>query len=274
MDYSGKLALVTGAASGIGKAFATALAARGAEMWLIDRDAAALRRTADELTREGRDVHAGLIDVADEAALRHLAAQDMAGRPIDILCLNAGVGLHGSMSWQSNEADFEFILDNNLRAILRGIRAFMPAMVDAPGPRNVVITASMASLVPAPGAGLYAASKAAAVAVAQTLRLECAAAAPHIAVTVVNPGIVKTNLMATSADHMPSRSEAAIATQAMAHQALNVLGIEASAMAERMIEAMERKAFWTLPPAGDDYIAGIEAHVAELRHAIPRGEAG
>ena len=124
----------------------------------------------------------------------------------------------------------------------------------------------MACLVSLPSSGAYSASKAAAVASAKALRGELASAAPNISVVLLNPGMVKTNLIRTSA--IRQTDAMSTAAQDLAHAALNNFGIEPSAAARWVIDAIDADRFWVLPPADDMFSSMLAEELAELRGPI------
>lgn len=191
--FAGRLALITGAASGIGAALADALAARGARVWLTDLDADRVARTAEEIA--GRHPDAALahapLDVTDADAFAALAARIEEAAPIELLFNNAGVGLAGEVR-DLTPADWQRVLSVNLDGTVNGIHAVYPGMV-ARGAGHIVNIASGAALAPRPGMVPYAAAKAAVVALSRSLRAE--AAALGIKVSAVCPGYIDTGIM-------------------------------------------------------------------------------
>lgn len=179
------VAVVTGAASGIGAALARQLAGRGVRLVLADRDAEPLGRLAGELSAE-----AVVVDVADPADNERLAA--VAGAP-DLVCLNAGVSsAQAAPVWETTPEEWQRVLDINLGGVVNGLRAFVPRLLAGGGPRRILITASLAGLATWPGGGAYAASKHAAVAVAEQAALSLADT--DVSVSVLCPALVRTGM--------------------------------------------------------------------------------
>ncbi|MET7392870.1 SDR family NAD(P)-dependent oxidoreductase [Dactylosporangium sp. NPDC005572] len=191
----GMVAVVTGAASGIGRALATGLAARGLDLALTDVEAAALDGTVAGLPGTA-SVLAAAFDVADPAAVDGFAAAVEArfGRA-DLVCNIAGVVGPRVPTWQQRPADWQWILQVNLIGPANVLRAFLPMLL-ARGSAHVVNVASIAGLAPIAGGGNapYAASKFAVVGLSETLRVELDAVAPTVGVTVVCPGPVATRI--------------------------------------------------------------------------------
>ncbi len=187
--FAGRFAVVTGAASGIGRAVAGRLAAQGASVVVADVDGARAREAAGELAGAGGSVSAAALDVTDAAAVADLVEKVAAesGR-LDYLFNNAGVGLAGEVR-DTALADWDRLVDVNLRGVIHGVAAAYPLMV-ARGSGHIVNTASIAGLVPFPLSVAYAATKHAVVGLSTSLRAE--GAPLGVKVSVVCPGFVDT----------------------------------------------------------------------------------
>lgn len=179
-----RTALITGAGSGIGRAFATELSRRGHQVHLLDIDGQAIAGLATELA--GADAIQG--DVADSEVMERAAASIGS---VDLLCLNAGVvGSLTGAAWEASTAEWERVLGINLFGVVNGLRAFVPLMLERRSPSQIIITASLAGAATWPGGGPYAASKHAVLAVAEQAALELADT--NVGVTVLCPALVKT----------------------------------------------------------------------------------
>jgi NAD(P)-dependent dehydrogenase (short-subunit alcohol dehydrogenase family) len=190
--FAGRAAVVTGAASGIGRALALALAAEGARVALADVDAVALEEARAAAAARGAEALAVPTDVSDPAAVERLAART-AERfgPVHLLCNNAGVITWGPLA-AATRRDWEWVLGVNLWGVVHGLLAFLPGMLAHGQGGHVVNTASMAGLVATAGLGVYNASKYAVVGLSETLARELR---PHgIGVTVVCPMGVATRI--------------------------------------------------------------------------------
>jgi NAD(P)-dependent dehydrogenase (short-subunit alcohol dehydrogenase family) len=194
MDPHGKVAVVTGAASGIGLGIAEALAAAGARLVLADRDERRLILHADRLRSGGADVIAVPTDVAVQASVDALAARcfDAFGG-VHLLCNNAGVIATGR-SWEIPLDAWDHVLGVNLWGVIHGLRAFVPMLLTTDGPGHIVNVASMAAVCPVPGIAPYNVSKHGVLALSETLQAELDQAGADIGVTVVMPGRVATAL--------------------------------------------------------------------------------
>ena len=191
--FDGRTALVTGAASGIGRALSSALAVRGAHVVMADIDDVGVKGAADSLSSAspGRTTPA-VLDVTDAAAFAALVAQvaDEHGS-IDLLFNNAGIGVGGPVRDMST-AHFDRVIDVNLRGVVHGVMAVYPRMCDQ-GRGHIVNTASLAGLIPAPLLTPYGAAKHAVVGLSTSLRAE--AAAHGVRVSAVCPGVIDTPLL-------------------------------------------------------------------------------
>ncbi|MFV8054478.1 SDR family NAD(P)-dependent oxidoreductase [Mycobacterium sp. 48b] len=192
-SVSGKVALITGGASGIGAALATRLAGEGAEVWIADRQADAARDLASRLTVRGGTAHAIELDVRDHAYFERVAAEvvEQSGR-IDYLFNNAGIGVAGEVDSYTLD-DWNDVFDVNLRGVVHGIQAVYPIMIRQHS-GHIVNTASMAGLMTGAGQGSYAATKHAVVSISRTLRVE--AERHNVVVSALCPGVVRTPILA------------------------------------------------------------------------------
>lgn len=195
---SGKVALVTGGASGIGAALAAKLADQGAEVWIADRqiDVAQqlVRRLngAGELNGAGDRAHAIELDVRSFESFEATVGEVVrhSGR-IDYLFNNAGIGVGGEIDSYTLD-DWNDVFDVNLGGVVHGIQAVYPIMIRQRS-GHIVNTASMAGLVATPGSASYTATKHAVVAISRVLRLE--AARHGVQVSVLCPGAIRTPIL-------------------------------------------------------------------------------
>jgi NAD(P)-dependent dehydrogenase (short-subunit alcohol dehydrogenase family) len=191
-NVSGKIAFVTGGASGIGAALATKLVDGGAEVWIADRQIGAAQELAQRLDGGGAKAHAIELDVRSYSLFERAVAEvvQQSGR-IDYLFNNAGIGVSGEVDSYTLD-DWNDVFDVNLRGVVHGIQAVYPIMIRQHS-GHIVNTASMAGLVASPGLGSYTATKHAVVAISKALRVE----AEHhgVQVSVFCPGVIRTPLM-------------------------------------------------------------------------------
>jgi NAD(P)-dependent dehydrogenase (short-subunit alcohol dehydrogenase family) len=186
MRFEGKVAIVTGAAAGIGRATAWQLAHEGAKVLLADRSPSC-EQAAVALRAEGHDAHGALADVSDETQVAALvqAAVDRWGR-LDIMVANAGIGGRGTTDTTAL-SDWQRVLAVNLTGVFLCAKHAVPAMRRSGG-GAIVSTASIVGLVGVPGALPYAAAKGAVVNMTRTMALDCAG--DGIRVTTVCPGFI------------------------------------------------------------------------------------
>jgi NAD(P)-dependent dehydrogenase (short-subunit alcohol dehydrogenase family) len=190
---NGSVAVVTGAASGIGAALGRAFAAAGCSVVLADVDAVALDAVA--ATIEG-DVLTVVTDVSVAANLDHLAdaAFNRFGA-VHVLCNNAGVSTFNPVVAQSLD-DWRWVLGVNLWGVIHGVQAFLPRMTAQAQPAHIVNTSSLAGLVSGlPSLGPYNVSKVGVVALSETLRMELAMAGSPVGVSVLCPGSTPTRIL-------------------------------------------------------------------------------
>jgi NAD(P)-dependent dehydrogenase (short-subunit alcohol dehydrogenase family) len=194
-ELAGKVAVVTGAASGIGLALTERFAAEGMRVVMSDVDPIRLEEAAAGV--EG-DVVAVAADVSRHEDVEALAASTMERfGAVHVLCNNAGVTRLGP-AWEFTHEQWEWVLGVNLWGVVNGISAFVPAMVDRGEPGHVVNTASLNGLLTWPGFALYAAGKHAVVGLSESLALDLRAAGAPIGVSVLCPGPTRTNFRASS----------------------------------------------------------------------------
>ncbi|HWP66946.1 MAG TPA: SDR family NAD(P)-dependent oxidoreductase [Candidatus Limnocylindria bacterium] len=231
----GKTALVTGAGSGIGRATALALAARGARLVVCDVNEAGLTETADAIRRLGRDVLARRVDVARADEMRAFAeAVHTQIEAVDILMNNAGVGLGGGFLHTTLD-DWNWIIGINLLGVIHGCHFFLPAMVGRRRGGHVVNVASAAGYVATEALAAYATTKFAVVGLSEALRDELG---PHgIGVTAVCPGLINTPITQTSPLRGPEATPEARAYMIEVYQRRNY---PAERVAEGVLRAIQR----------------------------------
>jgi NAD(P)-dependent dehydrogenase (short-subunit alcohol dehydrogenase family) len=168
-SLQGRVGVVTGGASGIGRALAEALAREGAKVVVADLDEAGLASVVASIRGRGGEALAVRTDVADLASVRALAerAFEAFGR-VHVLCNNAGVALWGGLE-TATHSDWQWALAVNLWGVIHGLEAFLPRMIAQKEPGHVVNTASMAGLVATGGLGIYNTTKYAVVGLSETL---------------------------------------------------------------------------------------------------------
>lgn len=191
-SFSGKIAFVTGGASGIGAALATRLVDEGAEVWIADRQIGAAQELAERLGSGNAKAHAIELDVRDYPAFESAVAEAVRhSGHIDYLFNNAGIGVGGEVDSYTLD-DWNDVFDVNLHGVVHGIQAVYPIMIRQRS-GHIVNTASMAGLLASPGAVSYTAAKHAVVALSRALRLE--AERHGVVVSVLCPGAIRTPIL-------------------------------------------------------------------------------
>lgn len=264
-DLEGKVAVVTGAASGIGLALASALAEQGMKVVLADRDGAPLQTQASRLTERGHCCLAVETDVSLAASVVELEARSQAAfGAVHLLCNNAGVTRHtGQAVWELSEDDWSWLLGANLWGVIHGLRAFLPAMIAHGQPAHVVNTASMAGLLA--GCGAYGATKHAVVSLSESLLFDLRQRDCRIGVSCLCPGLVKTNI----ARRWPQReeSESQRAYRERIHATTLEHGIPAEEVAQVVIEGVREDRFYLFPGRGESERQALDARHRAIMNA-------
>ncbi len=254
-DLQGKVAVVTGAASGIGLALARGAQARGAKLVISDIRADALDEAARELARGG-DVLAMPADVAkweDVAALAD-AAHDRFGK-VNLLVNNAGVFASG-LTWEVSVEQYEWVIGVNQRSVIHGIKAFVPRMIAGGHDAHVVTISSGAGITVNPGFCSYSMTKHAVVALTEALYLDLLTQrVPNIGVTIVMPGVVQSNIMfpektglATLQDELKARQQNPVlaALEAVMRAGVDD-GLPVTDLVDQVYEAVMARDLYVLP---------------------------
>ncbi len=194
-DVAGKVAVITGAASGIGRGMAEALVAAGMKVVLGDIEKAALDATASSLLKQSAHVHAVRMDVSKPEDVEMLASEALrVFGAVHVLCNNAGVSVKASPTWLASLDDWRWVVGVNLMGVVHGINTFLPIMIEQGEDAHIVNTSSMAGLCPGGGAP-YTATKSAIVALSESIYLELKQSGLKPRVSVLCPGFVATNIM-------------------------------------------------------------------------------
>jgi NAD(P)-dependent dehydrogenase (short-subunit alcohol dehydrogenase family) len=194
-DFTGRVAVITGAASGIGLGLARTAAREGMHVVMADIEQAVLADAATEVAATGAETLAVPTDVTDPAAVEALAdaAFERFGGA-HLVCLNAGV-FQAGVSWERTEADWQWVLGVNLWGPIHGVRAFMPRLIAQKDPSHLVITSSMAGMLTVAYSGPYVVSKFAAAALAECVAQDVRAQGiDHVGVSCLVPGSVDTRI--------------------------------------------------------------------------------
>ncbi len=249
-ELSGKVAVITGGASGIGRAVATAAAAAKMKLVLADIEERVLEETARALADAGADVLAVVTDVADGTSVEALRDRALAHfGAVHVIHNNAGVGGGGPI-WAVPEADWRWVLGVNLWGVIHGLRAFVPLLIEQ-GEGHVVNTASLAGLVSPALLGPYSATKHAVVAMSEILYRDLQVAGARVGVSVLCPAYVRTGI-AASERNRPEWAPAPDVTgplNAISKERSRQLvegGIDASIVADHVLDAIRTNRFYII----------------------------
>jgi len=279
-DLSGKTAVITGAASGIGFELAQRFGASGMNLVLADVERPALDAAAAELAEAGYPVLAHELDVRDHNQIIELerAARERFGN-VHVLCNNAGVGAGGLVADPDNLEAWRWTIDINLWGVIYGCKVFLPAMLEHGEQCHIVNTASMAGLGSAPTMGPYNISKYGVVALSETLSKEMQLAKSAIGVSVLCPAFVATgiaksdrNMPAEVKATMPDRGDTVSGMQG-AIEALVANGISTEIVGAAVLDAVRNDTFWIL--THDETKPSVLARAEEIVNGInPTANAG
>jgi NAD(P)-dependent dehydrogenase (short-subunit alcohol dehydrogenase family) len=194
-EFKDKVAVITGAASGIGRAMAERCVQEGMKAVLADVEVESLTQSEADMKAAGATVLAVRTDVSQAKDVEALAQKTLdAFGAVHLLCNNAGVGA-GTSIWESTIADWEWVTSVNLWGVIHGVRVFVPIMLAQDTACHIVNTASMAGLIAGPGLGVYRVTKHGVVTLSETLYHELVQRGAKVKVSVLCPGFVNTRIM-------------------------------------------------------------------------------
>ena len=255
---NGGVAVVTGGASGLGKAMAEEAARRGMKVVIADVEAGAMEQAVTDLRANGAEAIGVLTDVTSAASVEALAvtAEESFG-PANLLFNNAGVASGGPI-WESTEKDWKWLFGVNVDGVANGVRSFTPRMLaaaaaDAAYQGCIVNTASMAGLVTAPGMGIYSVSKHAVIAISELLYHDRDLVGSQVKTAVLCPSYVTTNIgqcyrtrpSGLANGNGPTKSQLAI--QAISAKDLANGSLTAAEVARLTFEAIAQGQFYIYP---------------------------
>jgi NAD(P)-dependent dehydrogenase (short-subunit alcohol dehydrogenase family) len=248
-DFTNKVSVITGAASGIGKAMAQQFAAEGMQLVLADIEHEPLLQLAGQLRAAGTHVISQRVDVSKPDDLDMLAARayDEFGA-VHLLCNNAGILPPGAPVWKEPLSTWHWTLNVNFFGVLHGVQAFVPRMLKANHEAHIVNTASLAGLTTRPLMSAYNVSKHAVVALSECLYAELQLATDKIHVSVLCPAFAKTRL-AESTRNKPEGVEADPSASFGFYDALRHVveeGTPPETIVSAMMEAVRENQFWIL----------------------------
>lgn len=283
-QFEGKVAVVTGAASGIGRALIDRFAAAGMKVVLADVEEEALAKAEAEVQTTGAETLSVVTDVADRPSVDALnaAAVDRFGA-VHVLCNNAGVSGGMGALWETTDKDWAWVLGVNLMGVVHGIQAFVPGMVERGEPGHIVNTSSVLGLATG-GGSIYGVTKHAVTRLTEGLWYDLQAAGAPIGVSVLCPGMIATNIIGSHRNRPADlQNEVAAATPEVEQRMKFVQdlfaneGMPPAEVAEIVHEAIVADRFYVLthPEAEKETVrARFEAILGEQSPPPPRADGG
>ncbi len=270
----GRVAVVTGGASGIGRALAERFAREGSAVVVADLDGDGAEHAAAAVRADGGDAEAVTVDVSDAASVDALAARTLERfGHVDVLCNNAGVSTFNLIEDQTLD-DWRWVFSVNLWGVVHGLHSFLPVLRSQGTPAHIVNTASVAGILSGVMfIGPYAATKSAVVSISETLRQEFAFAQLPIGVSVLCPSSVDTRVMESERGRPPAlgterRREAAEGFRlAIRESFTGPTGMSPAQVADRVLEAVRSGRFWVITHPGEK--PSVEQRVAEMLAEFP-----
>ena len=255
-ELRGKVAVVTGGASGIGRAMAARFAAEGMKVVLADVEAKALAAAREELASGGREVLAVQTDVSKLEAVEALAKKALeAFGAVHVLCNNAGIGV-GGLSWELSNGEWEWVLGVNLWGVIHGCHAFVPRMKRQKS-GHVVNVASAAGLLSAPRMGPYNVTKAGVVALSETLYGELRPLG--LGVTVLCPTFFKTDIVKSGRGGDDSM-------KSVAEKLMDRSKIQAEGVAKVALDAADAGRLYAIPQADGRWMWRVKRVAPQMFH--------
>ena len=275
--FEGRVAVVTGAASGIGLALAQRFAAEGMKVVMADVEAAALDRAAAAVRATAPAVLATRVDVSRAEDVERLARETYAAfGAAHVVCNNAGVAVIGA-AHEHSLADWQWVLGVNLWGVIHGVRAFVPRMLAGGDEGHIVNTASMAGLTTAPFMSVYDVTKHGVVALSESMYKEFEMTGAPLGVSVVCPGLIDTNIMRSSRNRpaeLAEEGKAGPMAQAFGQGLADRLttGYPPSEVAEQVVRGIRNRRFYIVPaqPEVRQWAAVRAQDIIELRNPTPR----
>jgi NAD(P)-dependent dehydrogenase (short-subunit alcohol dehydrogenase family) len=275
--FEGRVAVVTGAASGIGLALAQRFAAEGMKVVMADVEAAALDRAAATVRATAPAVLATRVDVSRAEDVERLAGETYAAfGAAHVVCNNAGVAVIGAIH-EHTLADWQWVLGVNLWGVIHGVRAFVPRMLADGDEGHIVNTASMAGLTTAPFMSVYDVTKHGVVALSESMYKEFEMTGAPLGVSVVCPGLIDTNITRSSRNRpaeLAEEGKAGPMAQAFGQGLADRLttGYPPSEVAEQVVRGIRNRRFYIVPaqPEVRQWASVRAQDIIELRNPTPR----
>ena len=276
-EFQDKVAVITGAASGIGRALADRCVQEGMKVVLADVEVPALAKTEASMKSSGASVLAVRTDVSQARDVEALAQKTLeVFGAVHLLCNNAGVAGRAAPIWESTLADWEWVLGVNLWGVIHGVRVFVPLMLAQDTECHIVNTASMAGLISCPGLGGYKVTKHGVVSLSETLHHELVERGAKVKASVLCPGIVHTRIMESARNrpgHAPA-TESLDPASGAGWEALCQLvpaGMPPAQVADAVFQALRTDQFYILThPEGKEHIRTRMEDILQERNPIWR----
>lgn len=274
-EFRDRVAVVTGAASGIGRALAGAFAAEGMKVVLADVEDEPLERAAKELEADGATTLAVRTDVSKPEDVDALAKQTLdAFGAVHIVCNNAGVAVPGTL-WETSLEGWRWTVDVNLWGVINGVRTFVPLMLEGGDEGHIVNTASAAGLASGiPFLSAYSVTKHAVVALSEALDGELSASGSKIKVSVLCPLLVKTRIMEADRNR-PHAQDEQVSDRSrmfwdMLSQGVSATGTPPEVVAGVVLRAIREEKLYALPhPELRDQVRTRMDNILSVRSVSP-----
>lgn len=272
LEFKNRVAVVTGAASGIGRAIAGRCAAEGMRVVLADIEEVPLQQAAKSM--DGVTVLPYRVDVSDASAMEHMAeAVYSEFGAVHLLFNNAGVAPDGKMAWAQTLDTWKWVIDVNLYGVIHGLRSFVPRMLAGGEEGHVVNTASVAGLHSGPLISPYYATKHAVVGLSESLYLELAMAKARVSASVLCPAFVKTKIGESGRNRPGGGASVAAGSDEFAAMVRGLIeqGVSPESIADKVFDAIRAERFWILThPEFDAAIRDRANGMLEGRNPILR----
>jgi NAD(P)-dependent dehydrogenase (short-subunit alcohol dehydrogenase family) len=249
-ELRGKVAAVTGAASGLGRSMALAFAAEGMDLALADVDEVNLSSVQEEVLAKGVRTITLKVDVSNAQQVEIFRDQTLTRLGgVHVVCNNAGVSPLGAV-WENSAADWQWILGVNLWGVVHGVRAFAPHLI-AQDEGHIVNTASVSGLISPPGSGAYNVTKHAVVALSESLHHDLRERNSKVGVSVLCPAYVPTGIVDSERNRpkelgASTKSEQTLAREAMLRKAVKSGKVSADKVAQAVVAAIKEERFYIL----------------------------
>jgi NAD(P)-dependent dehydrogenase (short-subunit alcohol dehydrogenase family) len=244
-DFKGRVAVVTGGGSGIGRAMALAFVREGAKIVLADLDRAAMERVGAEIREVGGESVAVEADVASLTAVQNLRSRAVERfGAVHVVCNNAGVGVFGPLATATHK-DWQWVMNVNFWGVVHGVEVFLPRLIEQKQGGHIVNTASMAGLAGMPNFGVYCASKFAVVGLTESLHRELAGTG--IGASVLCPMVVNTQINSSERNRPRELQDPGAITVSISEVPITVARvIEPADVADRVVAAIRANSLYVL----------------------------